>query len=278
MTEEWVKKVLGRAERLIPETAPPKRVLITGGAGSVGQALYYKLRDTTEVWLTDLGDGPTGMDVLDRHLVESKFAVHRPEVVYHLAGAKHAPHGELDPWGVLRTNVEGTRNVLAAAAMVGARVVVASTCKACDPETAYGASKLLAERMTLNARQWVVRFHNIIETSGNVFTLWKGADPISVTECERYFISLEEAVNLTVWAGSEKTFKPGRYAIAPGDPRRMVDVARELYPDTKQEMIPRRRGDRFKEPALAACEVAQGMYFEGSIWRIESPHDHREAV
>ena len=115
----------------------------------------------------------------------------------------------------LEVNVLGTRNVLAHAPE-GSHVVTASTCKACEPETAYGASKLVAERVTLNAGGSVARFYNVVESSGNVFEIWSELDPsepLEVTPCRRYFISLAEAVSLVVWTA---ILPPARYGFDPG--------------------------------------------------------------
>jgi FlaA1/EpsC-like NDP-sugar epimerase len=222
-------------------------VLITGAAGSMGRAL--------SAWLpAAVGVDRDEMDVCDLDEVIGVFGRVRPEWVYHLAAAKHAPEGELDPWDVTRTNIEGTRNVLLAAAAYGARVVVASTCKAADPETVYGASKLVAERMTLNAGQSVARFYNVRESCGNVFEKWRDLpfeEPIPWTHCWRYFISSEQAVGLLIACAY---LPPGRYTVNPGKPEHMEDVARKLYPGRPLVQIPRRRGDRMSEPRCAVSE------------------------
>jgi dTDP-glucose 4,6-dehydratase len=196
----------------------------------------------------------------------------RPDVIFHLAGAKHAPEGEEDPVGVAMTNAIGTANVLAAADAVGARVVTASTCKAANPQTAYGASKLIAERATLNAGGSVARFFNVIETCGNVFRTWEGLaehESIPVTPAARYFITIREAVALVLWAA---VLPPGRYIVNPGRrPRTMPSVAAALYPDRPQQFIPLRRGDRMAEPMLAVEERA--MPVSAWLWRITSSHD-----
>lgn len=241
-------------------------ILVTGAAGSVGQALCESL-DVAIV--TDIDN----LDVTDAQAVRELFERVRPEVVYHLAGAKHAPEGELDPWHVLQVNAVGTQNVIDAAQ--GARVILASTCKACDPETAYGASKLIAERMVLNAGGVVIRFHNIPESSGNVFRIWEALPedaPIPVTDCWRYFTPLEKAVELLLDAPKLET---GRYCVPPGDPQWIPRLARTLYPKREQVRIPRRRGDRREEPAYAFCETG----VEHGRWlRIQSPHDPPSAL
>jgi FlaA1/EpsC-like NDP-sugar epimerase len=245
-----------------------KRVLITGARGSLGTRLLKSLDGRWFVHATDIGS----MDVRNLAQVAEVVDKAQPDVVFHLAGAKHAPEGELDPFGVARTNIEGTDNVLMAARAVGAKVVLASSCKACNPETAYGATKLIAERMVLNAGGTVARFYNVVETCGNVFETWRNlpdTDPVPVTPCSRYFISIQQAVELLLWCAALPT---GRYCVDPGEPRLMQDVAAELYPSRTQLRIPPRRGDRIQEPRYAEGEVAVPLEFAGveSVW---SPHD-----
>jgi FlaA1/EpsC-like NDP-sugar epimerase len=270
---EFVEAVLGRPVR------PPElltvlaqlssgRVLVTGAHGSIGVAVTEILQGAAiDVLPTDKDD----LDVRRARAVSHVLASYRPTVVFHLAGAKHAPEGEVDPLEVMEVNAIGTANVVAAARMLGARVVTASTCKACDPETAYGASKLLAERLTLAQGENVARFYNVVETSGNVFELWgalpEGA-PIPVTPCRRYFVSLREAAALTLWAA---VLPPGRYTFDPGEPRQMEDIARALYPERELDHVPPRRGDRVAEPRHAQSERLEAVF--GSLERVWSPHD-----
>jgi FlaA1/EpsC-like NDP-sugar epimerase len=246
-----------------------QRMLITGGDGSLGRALVKRLpRSELGVWTSDIDT----MDVRNLGSVAHFVDSIRPDVIFHLAGAKHAPEGELDPFGVARTNIEGTDNVLMAARSVGAKVVLASSCKACNPETAYGATKLIAERMVLNAGGTVARFYNVVETCGNVFETWRGLsddEPLPVTPCARYFISIEQAIDLLLWCAVLPT---GRYCVDPGAPVRMETMAARLYPHRSQKKIPPRRGDRLREPRYAVGEIAVPLDFAAveSVW---SPHD-----
>jgi FlaA1/EpsC-like NDP-sugar epimerase len=236
------------------------RAFITGSRGSIGAALAQTF-DSVRGW--DVVDGD---DVLDAVALAAAMRDLRPDVVFHLAGAKHAGSGETDPLETTRVNVLGTANVLQAAP-AGARVVTASTCKAADPETVYGATKLIAERMTLAAGHTVARFYNVRESSGNVFEIWAALpDPVPVTRCWRYFISIRDAVRLLLAAAA---FPPGRYTINPGDPRFMPDVASELGRAYRQ--VPPRRGDRLVEPRVAACETLEEV--GDGIERIRNAHD-----
>lgn len=238
----------------MPRFADGTSVLITGAEGSIGTEVQRILRDnaSVKVWATDIAE----CDVLDREHVD--WWTHRThcDVVLHLAGAKHAPAGEEDPCDPLMVNAVGTMNVVESAYAAGARVVTASTCKACDPETAYGASKLLAERVTLARGGVVARFHNVVETQGNVFDLWRAipdSDAITVADaCQRYFISLEEAARLAIWCLPQTN--GGRFCVNPGLPRCMADVATAVHPGRTHYLVAPRRGDRLVEPLHAACE------------------------
>lgn len=270
---QFVETVLGRPARppellTVLAQLSSARVLVTGAHGSIGVAVTEILNDAgVEVLATDKDE----LDVRRARAVSNVLACYRPTVVFHLAGAKHAPEGEIDPLEVMEVNAIGTANVVAAARMLGARVVTASTCKACDPETAYGASKLLAERLTLAQGENVARFYNVVETSGNVFELWSALPPeapVPVTPCRRYFVSLREAAALTLWAA---VLPPGRYTLDPGEPRRMEDVARALYPGRRIERVPPRRGDRLAEPRHAQSEQLEPVV--GPLERVFGPHD-----
>jgi FlaA1/EpsC-like NDP-sugar epimerase len=271
-----LERILGRPERPLPLDEPldrlaGKRVLITGAEGSIGSAVAEILGRSTELTATDKHAGDPALDVRVESDVAAVLRETRPEVIFHLAAAKSAPDGERDPMSALEVNVLGTRNVLAHAPE-GCHVVTASTCKACEPETAYGASKLVAERVTLNAGGSVARFYNVVESSGNVFELWGQMDPgepIPVTPCRRYFISLAEAVSLVVWTA---VLPPARYGFDPGKPREMHDVAADLYPERVIRSVPARRGDRIAEPLAARHEQVE-QDARASLLRIVGAHD-----
>lgn len=274
--ESWLERVLGRPERPLSLDEPRarlagKRVLITGAEGSIGSAVAAILRDVAEVTATDKHSGNPALDVRVESDVAAVLREARPEVIFHLAAAKSAPDAERDPMSALEVNVLGTRNILAHAPE-GCHVVTASTCKACEPETAYGASKLVAERVTLNAGGSVARFYNVVESSGNVFEIWSQLDPsepIPVTPCRRYFISLAEAVSLVAWTA---ILPPARYGFDPGTAREMHDVAADLYPDRVLRSIPPRRGDRIVEPLAAHHEQVE-QDAQPALLRIIGAHD-----
>ena len=124
------------------------------------------------------------------------------------------------------------------------QIYIISTCKSANPEIVYGASKLIAERMTLNEGGSVARFFNVVETSGNVFEIWNNIpenEPIDVAPlCERHFISLDESVGLILFTMDSK---PGRYIVNSGPLVTIGDVADRLYPEREKNIILPRRGD-----------------------------------
>jgi len=203
-----------------------------------------------------------------------------PDVVYHLAADKHAPDGEAHPYSTQHVNIEGTRNALA----LGCKVILASTCKAAVPETVYGASKMIAERMVLNAWGVVGRLYNVMESNRNVFQLWDAqyaeTQRIQVTRCERYFVTLDDA---TRFLSELLNVESGRYAPDPGPVHKMEFVARKwcidrgYNPDTTIEHVSARRGDRIREPLCGHHETVVGV--EGrSFKQILNPHDVRAKV
>ena len=242
------------------------RAFVTGVCGSVGQALLAALYARGDA--TDGTDLVYGTDIRDAPRIEREIAQARPDVIFHLAGAKHAPHGELDPLETARINIEGTANVLDAAPE-GCRVILASTCKAANPETAYGASKLIAERMVLNAGHSVARFYNVREASGNVFEIWAGMEPpLPATPCYRYFITMARAVDLLLRVAE---LPPGRYTVDPGESRPMHEEAEALVGRANVRLISPRRGDRLREPRTATGEWLESL--GDGLERINSWHD-----
>lgn len=250
--------------------------MVTGAGGSLGQALIATL-DAAEVdcvlFPTDkVFKGLERVDVSSKEEVATAVLHFRPNVIYHLAAGKHAPWGEEHPLEVVQDNVMGTYNVARAAMLMECIGVFASTCKAADPETVYGASKLIAERMALNAGHRVARFYNVPETQGNVFRIWEQTHAegkyLRVTPCTRYFISSREAVSLLLACVVQP---PGRYAFNPGEHRTMKRVAEDLYPGYPLTHVPRRRGDRERERLYAWCETFSEV--KGRLYKITSPYD-----
>jgi FlaA1/EpsC-like NDP-sugar epimerase len=256
------------------------KVFITGAKGSIGGELVKIFEQRKiEHLATDIDD----CNVLNFEEVEAKLKLFQPSVIAHLAADKHAPDGELNPEQTLQINVQGTINIINAKnSMDGSlkpKLVISSTCKACDPETVYGASKLIAERLVLKDMNTVARFYNVIESSKNVFEIWEDINeslPIPVTPCRRYFISKSQAMSLLIRClaisiRQGDNFTPGRFTINPGEPISIKELAKEIYPLRQLQEIHPRRGDRLTEPLVAQSEIYQQV--DGALWEIKSQHD-----
>ncbi len=156
------------------------KVLITGGTGTIGTAL--RATDPNHIFgvlsrcehkqapLRAAGLRCFVADVADAGAVRRAVTRFAPDLVIHAAAAKHVSTGELDPPAVIRSNIEGTRAVVEACQ--GKLLVVISTDKACEPTTAYGATKMLAERIVYDsaaggAKHYVVRYGNVFGSNGS---------------------------------------------------------------------------------------------------------------
>jgi FlaA1/EpsC-like NDP-sugar epimerase len=154
--------------------------------------------------------------------------------------------------------------------------VLASTCKAAAPITAYGASKLIAERVVLNAGGTVVRLVNVLGSSGSVTDIWDEVpdeDPLPVTDTRRMFISPDKAAELLVRA---LELEPGRYAPVPRGPMSMFQLAAVRYPNRSTRQVPLRRGDRPVERLMNDYETPVPM--DGDLVRIVDCWEHVEQL
>ncbi len=269
-----------------------KRVLVTGAGGSIGSelcrqihrygpaALFMLDRDESGLHGTELSihgrallDSPHLIlaDIRDSDRLREVFEQHRPQVVFHAAALKHQPLLEMHPGEAWKTNVYGTHNVLEAAAAVGVGSFVnISTDKAADPIGVLGLSKRICERLTAQAAvetscNYVsVRFGNVLGSKGSVLGTFQRqvqvGGPITVThpDVTRYFMTVNEAVALTIQAGA--IGGDGHVMVLDmGSPVRIVDVAERLASQSgrpiKIVFTGLRAGEKLHEVLLGADEV-----------------------
>jgi len=281
MNYKDVEKVLGRKQHSDLLNIEPninlvnKKILITGANGSIGSALCERLKKINVNYLaTDIEGSLEYMDVTDFNQVFSIVNKYNPDYIINIAGAKHAPDGEHETWKTLSINTIGTKNLIDCAPL-NCKIILTSTCKACNPEIVYGSSKLIAERMVLNAGGSVTRFFNVVESSGNVFEIWNNLpsdSPIKLASaCERHFISIGEATGLILYALDSP--ESGRFIVNSGHLRLMKDVAESLYPNREKIIIEPRRGDRLTERFLSTSESIKQYLLNNSIIQLKSIHD-----
>lgn len=239
-----------------------KRVLVTGAGGSIGSELIRQcakfnpsvliMMDISELNLFEIDRElvskdsnilfkPILSDIRDYSVVDQVFNEFKPQVVFHAAAYKHVPMQEDFPWEAVKTNVIGTDNVSKVSINYGVeKFVLVSTDKAVKPANVMGATKRLAELITqdYNRKQidtefMAVRFGNVLGSSGSVIPIFqeqiKNGGPVTVTdpEMERYFMSIPEASQLILQAGS-LGLGGEVFILDMGDPIKIIDIANEL--------------------------------------------------
>jgi FlaA1/EpsC-like NDP-sugar epimerase len=269
-----------------------KRVLVTGGGGSIGSALCREIakfnpselfildRDESGLQATQLlveGNGllDTGStilaDIRDAEAIDLVFEECRPDVVFHAAALKHLPMLERFPEEAWKTNILGTLNVLNAAMKINVSTFVnISTDKAANPTSILGHSKRVAEKLTswaatkTSANYLSVRFGNVIGSRGSMLptftTLIEAGGPLTIThpDVTRYFMTIPEACQLVVQAGA--VGRPGEVLILDmGEPVRILDVAKQMIAMSGRDIeivyTGLRTGEKLNEVLLGEHEV-----------------------
>jgi FlaA1/EpsC-like NDP-sugar epimerase len=193
--------------------------------------------------------------------------------VFHAAALKHLPLLEMWPVEAVKTNVFGTQNLIDAAKRARvAKFINISTDKAANPTSVLGYSKRIAERLTAAAgadpseAYLSVRFGNVLGSRGSVLTTFRqqiDADgPVTVThpEVTRYFMTVEEAVQLVIQGGA--IGENGEALVLDmGEPVRIDDVARQLVAQATRPVkivyTGLRSGEKLHEELLGAGEIDQ---------------------
>lgn len=238
-----------------------KRVMVTGGGGSIGSELCrqiaghkpaqliivdiyennaYDIQQELQANHPELNLVVLIASVRNTNRVNWIFEHYKPEIVYHAAAHKHVPLMETSPNEAVKNNVFGTWKTVQAAAMNGTkRFVMISTDKAVNPTNIMGASKRICEMIiqTFNKHydtEFVaVRFGNVLGSNGSVIPLFKkqilAGGPVTVTHPDiiRYFMTIPEAVSLVLQAGAYA--KGGEiFVLDMGKPVKILDLAKNL--------------------------------------------------
>ena len=234
-----------------------KRVLITGGGGSIGSELARRIASLSPARLTlldssehnlykiglELRDAATVLaDIRDAASIRRWFAKESPDIVFHTAALKQVPLVETFPCEGVLTNVGGLRSVAEAAHSVGADLVFVSTDKAVEPSGVMGASKRLGELycQALDRRgaerAIAVRLGNVLGSAGSVSPMFEAqfaaGGPLTVTDPEvtRFFLTIPQAADALLQAAAVGLGAPTRGAalvIEMGEALPVVELARE---------------------------------------------------
>lgn len=279
-----------------------KRILVTGGSGSIGSVIVKELlkygprqirvfsRDETKQFELshDLDpDAPVNFligDIRDKERLH--MAMENIDIVFHAAALKHVVACERNPFEAVKTNIHGTQNVIDCAFASNVdKVIGISTDKAADPSNVMGCTKLLAEKMMLATHFYkghkktkfcFVRFGNVLGSRGSVVPLFlqqaKRGGPLTITDPEmtRFFMSIPGAVNLIFKAAS--LMQNREIFILKMPVASMNDVARavvEMYRESNEssrdieiKVVGRKDGERPHEKLLTHEESENALETE----------------
>ncbi len=250
-----------------------RNVILVTGAGSFGTAFIKEA----------IKHNPKVIRVVDNHeasLVEMKRGLDDPrlrfmmcdirdkdrlsqimtgvDIVVHTAAAKHVDLCEYNPSEAIKTNVDGSANLVDVCVEKGVRKILGiSTDKAVRPISTYGATKLVMEKLFLDANNYTqskfscVRFGNFWESSNNVVTLWRKQQlegkPITITDKDmsRYWINMEEAIDFTLQCIDQ--MQGGEIFIPLMPLHTLQELSQNIMPDCKVNIIGARRGEKRHE-------------------------------
>jgi UDP-N-acetylglucosamine 4,6-dehydratase len=273
-------------------------ILITGGTGSFGKAfvervfsLYSKVRRVVVYSRDELKQFEMSQRFSEREFPAIRYfigdirdadrlrrALEGIDIVIHAAALKQVPAAEYNPFECIKTNVLGAQNLIEACLDSGVkRVVALSTDKAAAPINLYGATKLCSDKLFIAAnnikghrdlRFSVVRYGNVMGSRGSVipFFLEKkktGVLPITDKAMTRFNISLEEGVDMVMWAIEHA--RGGEIFVPKIPSYRITDVAEAIGPDCKQTLVGVRPGEKIHEEMITASDsfntVDIGRYY-----------------
>jgi len=268
-------------------------LLITGGTGSFGSTVLKRFLDTDIGQIRIFSRDEKKQDYM-RHELQARYPQYAGKVkffigdvrdiqsvrdampgvdyIFHAAALKQVPSCEFFPMQAVKTNVEGTDNVLHAAIDAGVkRVVCLSTDKAAYPINAMGISKAMMEHViTANARVAAerggtviccTRYGNVMCSRGSVIPLFidqiKAGDPITITnpEMTRFLMNLDEAVDLVKFAFEHAN--PGDLFIQKADASTigvLAEAVQRLFGDTGTRIIGTRHGEKLYETLMTREE------------------------
>lgn len=271
-----------------------KTILITGGAGSIGKEIVKKVLgyspevvrifDNNETGLFDLEQDLNSAnirllvgDMRDKERLE--MALEDVDIVFHAAALKHVPLCEFNPFDAVKTNIIGTQNILRVALQNEVeKFIMISTDKVVNPTNVMGATKLLAERLTISANNYkgnrktvfsCVRFGNVMGSRGSVIPLFlkqiQRGKELTVTDPEmtRFIMSIGKAVDLILKAG--RIAKSGEIFILKMPSIRMKDLADAMREEYAPEfgykpeeiflkIIGKRPGEKMHEELISSIE------------------------
>lgn len=271
-------------------------IIMTGGAGTLGRAIAERRK--REGWTGKLTVYSTDahkhgyMKSLYPDVAFIQGDIRNPEtlfysmvghdVVLHLAAVKVIPVSEYNSIDTIDVNVNGSLNVCNQAIFSGIKHVLGiSTDKACNPVNAYGATKLLMEKVFQEyARAWtntqfhLVRYGNVLESTGSVIEAWKNSiergEPIKITDPEmtRFWLSPQQAVDLVIASLDKQSgyiYVPKMKALSIG---KLAAYTIGSGPDKGVDRVSLRPGEK-KHECLMTIEEAPNAVPHDDHWIVQ---------
>jgi len=298
--------------RNLKETFRDNGILITGGTGSIGSELAKKLLDFDPKVIRIFSNDENAQFDLEQELKEFdnlrflvgdirdkerlKRAMEDVDIVFHAAALKHVPLCEYNPFEAIKTNVIGTQNLLEVTMDEEVeKVITISTDKAVNPVNVMGATKLLAEKLTIAANYYkglrktvfsCVRFGNVLGSRGSVIQLFekqvRNGGPVTVTDpaMMRFVISMNMAIELVLRAAQmakgEEIFVFKMPALRLGSLAEVV--IEKLAPkyghnpkDIEIEIIGKRKGEKLYEELMTVDETSNAYETEDMLIILPEP-------
>ena len=273
-----------------------KVVLITGGTGSFGkqfiETILSSYPDVNAIRIYSR-DELKQFELRQRYANNEKLrffigdvrdkdrmiqACEGVDVIIHAAAIKQVDTAEYNPTECIRTNIDGAENVIQAALQCGVKDVVAlSTDKACAPINLYGATKLASDKLFTAAnnikgkkdiRFSVVRYGNVMGSRGSVIPFFmskreEGILPITHEEMTRFNISLQDGVNMVMYALGNHL---GGEIFIPKIPSyKILDIAKAIAPSSKTKVVGIRPGEKLHEEMITDTDslntIDLGKYY-----------------
>ena len=266
-----------------------KTVLITGGTGSLGQALTKRLLENNVKSVRIFSRNENKQIEMEDNIKDDRIrfflgdirdsqrltkAVEDVDLVFHAAALKHVPKIEYNPFEAIKTNVVGSQNVIDACLTNNVeKVICVGTDKAVSPLNTYGATKLLMEKLFVSANNYLskekyktkfyaLRYGNVLGSSGSVIPLFikqiKSKQKITITEpnMTRFSISMNDALDFIIKTtelsqGSE-VFVPKLRAYSIIDIKNAVE---SLLGTSGEEIIGIRPGEKLNEILINEDEM-----------------------
>ena len=272
-----------------------KIILITGGTGSLGVALTKRLLslDVKQIRIfsrnefkqismeSEIKDERLRFLIGDvRDQKRLKRAIEDVDIVFHAAAMKHVPKVEYNPFESIKTNVEGSQNVIEACLENNVeKAICIGTDKAVSPLNTYGATKLLMEKLFVNAQQYsnpkkhptkfiAVRYGNVFGSSGSVIPKFiqqlKNKEHLTITDekMTRFSITMEQALDFILKAtelgNGTEIFIP---KLKSYDLTQVKNILFDLFEKTDSKNVGIRPGEKLHETLINVDEMRSAWLY-----------------